>query len=245
MTDRESGIEDYLGFLQSLLNRCPAQFLFGGQAVNFWADYFDRKGEAKDLHSLRPFTSKDCDIWVSHWAWAEIQKTESSRLVQGLSPADGQLGILTLQQAPLRVVDLLSGVYGIRQEELARLCERAPVFNGIKVMDPIYLFRSKCHCLLGLDQSDRQDARHVRMLSLILPEYLTLLIDEAAAENLGERAILKEIKLLKKILGTNACRRALEKLEIEPSTLIPWSKLETCGLDTLAAFAHAQSNPRL
>jgi hypothetical protein len=244
VSNRVSGIEDYLSFLQALLARCPAQFLFGGQAVNFWADYFDRKGDAKELHALRPFTSKDCDIWVSPRAWTEIQTTESSRLVQGTSPADGQLGILTLQQAPLRVVDLLSGVYGIRQEELGRLCERAPVFNGIKVMDPIYLFRSKCHCLLGLDQSDRQDARHVRMLALILPAYLTLLIAGVDAENLTDRAILKEIKLLKKILGTNACRRALALLKIDANTLIPWSELETCSLETLVAFSRAHGGDR-
>lgn len=237
MTDRASGIEGYAGFLQALLVRCPSQFLFGGQAVNFWADYFDQKGEVKELHALRPFTSKDCDIWVSPQAWTEIRRTECSRLVQGTSPTDGQLGILTLQQAPLRVVDFLSGVYGIRQDELARLCERAPVFNNIKVIDPTYLFRSKCHCLLGLDQSDRQDARHVRMLALILPEYLSFLIDESAAGNLGERAVLKEIKLLRKILGTSVCRRALEQLEIEPTALIPWSKMDTCGQETLATFA--------
>jgi hypothetical protein len=237
-----SGIEGYLEFLQSFLARCPAQFLFGGQAVNFWADYFDRKGDAKELHALRPFTSKDCDIWVSPQAWNEIQKAERDRLVRGTSPIDGQLGILTLQQSPLRMVDLMSGVYGIRHEELARLCERAPVFNGIKVIDPICLFRSKCHCLLGLDQSDRQDARHVRMLALILPEYLSLLIDDIDSENLSDRALLKEIKLLKKILGTHACRRALAQLEIDPDSLIPWSKLKTCGLETLAAYARTQKN---
>jgi hypothetical protein len=242
VSDRESGIEGYLGFLQSLLSRCPSQFLFGGQAVNFWADYFDRNSHSKELHALRPFTSKDCDIWVSSRAWTEIRKAESSRLVQSASPIDGQLGILTLQQSPLRVVDLMSGVYGIRQEELARLCERAPVFNGVKVIDPIFLFRSKCHCLLGLDQSDRQDERHVRMLALILPEYLSLLIDAIDTEKLGERAILKEIKLLNKILGTHACRRALARLEIDPNALIPWSKLETCGLETLSAFASAKKN---
>jgi len=137
VTDRASGIEGYSGFLQSLLARCPAQFLFGGQAVNFWADYFDRRGGVEQLHALRPFTSKDCDIWVSPRAWTEIQKTEGSRLVRGASPVDGQLGILTLQLAPLRIVDFMSNVYGIQQEELARLCERAPVFYGIKVIDPI------------------------------------------------------------------------------------------------------------
>ncbi|MGL4398483.1 MAG: hypothetical protein ACRCXD_01330, partial [Luteolibacter sp.] len=113
MSDRVSGIEGYLEFLQSLLARCSAQFLFGGQAVNFWADYFARKTEATHLHALRPFTSKDCDIWVSHQAWNVIQAGECNRLVRGTSPIDGQFGILTLQRSPLRMVDLMSGVYGI------------------------------------------------------------------------------------------------------------------------------------
>jgi len=246
VNDRVSGIEDYLEFLQCLFARSSAQFLFGGQAVNFWADYFDRKtndNEIHELHALRPFTSKDCDVWVSPQAWNEIQTAERIRLVRGTSPIDGQLGILTLQQFPLRMVDLMSSVYGIRHEELSRLCERAPVFNGIKVIDPIYLFRSKCHCLLGLDQIDRQDARHVRMLALILPEYLSLLINGIDAENLSDRALLKEIKLLRKILGTHVCRRALAQLEINPDSLIPWAKLETCGLDTLAAYARSQGVP--
>jgi hypothetical protein len=185
---------------------------------------------------------------VSPQAWTEIQKAEGSRLLRGASPVDGQLGILTLQLTPLRIVDFMSNVYGIQQEELARLCERAPVFHDIKVIDPIYLFRSKCHCLLGLDQSDRQDERHVRMLALILPEYLTFLIEQASAEKLaeklGERAILKEIKLLKKILGTHACRNALDQLGLDSHSLIPWDKMAACGLDTLATFASAQRNPR-
>lgn len=239
MTDRESGLDAYLPFLQSLLARCPSQFLFGGQAVNFWADFFDRKAHSSELQAFRPFTSKDCDVWVSPRAWSEIQTTEAARLVRGTSPIDGQLGILTLQRSPLRTVDLMSGVFGIRHDELARLCERAPVFSHIKVIDPIFLFRSKCHCLLGLDQSARQDARHVRMMALVLPRYLSLLIDGMETENLSERALLREIKLLKKILGTHACRRALGELEIDPGTLIPWAKLETSGLELLAAFARS------
>ena len=59
---------------------------------------------------------------------------------------------------------------------------------------------------------------------------------------LGERAILKEIKLLRKILGTSVCRRALGRLELEPHALVPWSTLDTCGLETLATFARTQQN---
>lgn len=82
------------------------------------------------------------------------------------------------------------------------------------------------------------------MLALILPEYLSLLIGNADAEKLSDRAILQEIKLLWKILGTHACRRALGHLEIDPGSLIPWSRMETCGLEALAAYANSQRNRR-
>lgn len=242
MSSRESGVEDYLGFLQSLWTKHRSQFLFGGQAVNFWAEYFDRKSHPPELGSFRPFTSKDCDIWVSAPVWNEIKNQEGDRLVLGSSPADGQLGMLTLQKAPPRIVDLLSSVYGIRMQDLDRVCERAPVFSGVKVLDPIYLFLSKCHCLLGLDQSGRQDERHVRLLALILPEYLALLMAKAGEEGITDRAILREIKLLLKILGSRACRRAMDQLEIDPDSLIPWKRMETCGLAALEVFVQAQRN---
>ncbi|MEN9991921.1 MAG: hypothetical protein RLZZ224_1623 [Verrucomicrobiota bacterium] len=241
MSGQASGVEDYVEFLQTLLERTPEYFLFGGQAVNFWADYFDRRSDIEPLHALRPFTSKDCDIWVSSQAWREVQKMERRHLVKGSSPTDGQLGILTLQHEPLRVVDLLSGVFGIRHDELARLCQRAPIFNGIKVIDPLSLFRSKCHCFLGLPQGDRQDERHVRMLALILPEYLSLLIDEGDVGNIPERELLKEVKLLIKIAASGVCRRCLESLSIESNTLIPWRRLGRSRSELLANFARAHA----
>jgi hypothetical protein len=242
MKRREAGIEAYLDFLQSLRECGDTYFVEGGQAVNYWAEYIDAENPGQPLEMLRPFTSKDCDVWINHTTWERLKKSPGGKLQKGTSPADGQLGILTLQEDPLRVVDLMSTVYGIPLRDHARLLERVIDNGNIKVMDPIYLFRSKCHCLLGLDQIDRQDARHVRMLALILPEYLSLIIDDIDAENLSDRALLKEIKLLRKILGTHVCRRALAQLEINPDSLIPWSKLETCGLETLAAFARTQKN---
>jgi hypothetical protein len=239
MNCREAGISAYLDFLQSLRESGDTYFVEGGQAVNYWAEYIEAESPLQPLEMLRPFTSKNCDVWINHTTWERLKKSPGRKLRKGTSPADGQLGILILQENPLRVVDLMSTVYGIPLLDLPRLLERVIDNGNIKVMDPIYLFRSKCHCLLGLDQSARQDARHVRMLALILPAYLTLLIDGADAENLTDRAILKEIKLIKKILGTNACRRALALLKIDGNTLIPWGKLETCGLETLVAFARA------
>lgn len=80
------------------------------------------------------------------------------------------------------------------------------------------------------------------MLALILPEYLALLMAKAGEEGLTDRAILREIKLLLKILGSRACRRAMDQLEIDPDSLIPWKRMETCGLPSLEVFVQAQRN---
>jgi len=242
VSDRKAGYEAYLDFLLSLREAGNIYFVEGGQAVNFWAEYIQSRIPNQALGLLSPFTSKDCDIWINHTAWEHLKRSPRGELRKGDSPADGQLGILTLKTEPLRVVDLMSSVYGIPSRDHPRLLERVIDDGNIIVMDPIYLFLSKCHCLLGLDQSDRQDARHVRMMALILPEYLSLLINNMEAENLAERAILKEIKLLRKILGTSVCRRALGQLQLDPHTLIPWSVLATCGQETLATFARMQQS---
>jgi len=237
---RETRYSDYLGFLQSLHKAGAAFFVEGGQAVNFWAEYIDSGTRPHALDALRPFTSKDCDVWVSFNAWEKIKQNPGGILRKSTSPADGQLAILTLDQEPPLVVDLMTTVYGIRNQDLPRLLDRALDDGGVKVLDPIYLFLSKCHCLLGLDQSGRQDERHVRMLALILPEYLSLLMANAHQEGIPERSILREIKLLIKLLGSSACRKATELLGIPSDSLVPWERMETCGLKAVEDFARAK-----
>lgn len=237
MNGRETRYSDYLGFLRSLHEAGADFFVEGGQEVNFWAEYIDSSERMQALDPLRPFTSKDCDVWVSANAWEKIKRNPGGILRKSTSPADGQLAILTLEQEPPLVVDLMTTVYGLRLRDLPRLHERALDDGGVKVLDPIYLFLSKCHCLRGLDQSGRQDGRHVRMLALILPEYLSLLMAKAGVEGIPDRAILREIKLMLKILGTRVCRQAMDQLDIRPDSLIPWQRMESCGLKALEHFA--------
>lgn len=196
MKDSQAGVEAYMGYLESLSKSDDEYFLEGGQAVNYWEEYIDARIQRKPLNAMRPFTSKDCDIWVSYKTWEKLKKNPA--LKKSSSPVDGQLDILTLSVDPPRVVDMLQTVYGIEVREYPRLIQRALDDGKIRVIDPIYLFRSKCHCFLGLPQGDRQDERHVRMLALILPEYISLLLDDADRGNIPDRALLKEIKLLKK-----------------------------------------------
>lgn len=235
---RDTGIDDYLGFLRELGATGNAYFLEGGQAVNFWAEYFSAKGAAAALEPHRPFASKDCDLWVSHAALLHLEgKSDLGKLVKGRSPADGQVGLFTLNGPASLRIDLLSHVYGFPQEKLPRLLDRIVEVAGIKVIDPILLFQSKCHCLVGLDQTDRQDEKHLRILCRILPEHISEALDDVRCGAATERALVNEIKLLLDVLKTHRVRRALRIVEVETATLIPWETLKTCGLKKVERFA--------
>ncbi len=129
MSALEAGYEAYLEYLGSLRASGASYFLEGGQAVNYWAEYVDSRVLRKPLSPLRPFTSKDCDICVSHGTWEKLKRDSKIRI--GTSPADGQLGILTLSKDPPRVVDVLSSVYGIDGREYQRLNEATGNSPGI------------------------------------------------------------------------------------------------------------------
>jgi hypothetical protein len=131
----------------------------------------------------------------------------------------------------------MSGVYGINPDENERLRQRAHRFNGITVLDPLNLFRSKCHCLIDLDQTGRQDEKHLRMLCLILPTHLSDLIRIVKAGEIKERQLISEIKLLRKFCSLNRCRRALKLIETASESLFPIRKMAESGLERLSAFA--------
>lgn len=80
----ETRIADYLDFLGELGAANAPYFLEGGQAVNFWAEYFSNKGAGAAIERYRPFTSKDCDLWVSFAALRHIESNaRGGTLIKG------------------------------------------------------------------------------------------------------------------------------------------------------------------
>ena len=235
---RETRLVDYLGFLQDLWLTGADYFLEEGQAVNFWAEYFSSRESNEVLRPFAPFTSKDCDIWASHTALLYLRENRNGgRLITGTSPADGQVGIFRIADNPEYVVDIMSNVYGIPMHQLDNVKARCLLLEGVRVIDPLFLFQSKCHCLLGLDQTGRQDERHVRMLSLIVPAHFEALLAEVIAGHLTERALIRELKFMQKILKQNQIKRALEQIKVRPTSFVPIDSLTTSNLSKVVQFA--------
>ena len=128
-------------------------------------------------------------------------------------------------------------MFGIRLDDLPRVFERASDFEGIRFMDPLFLFQSKCLCYLSLDQNGRQDQKHVRLLELIVPEHVRELHEDAIAGEITERQLIKEIKLLRKICNIARVRRATKELGINPNELLPLDLLRGSELPLIRNFS--------
>jgi len=207
---------DFLDWLQALNQENLNYFIGGGQAVNVWALRY--LNEAPELREYFPFNSKDCDIWIDHNTFREIPNILKGNLVKSMSPLDGQLGILSSLEDPDKKLDLLSGIYGIKENEIKN--------------------KGKCHNHHDLPQKDRNDLKHLNMLSLLIPDHLEMIIEPAEDPNSGitGRDALKEIKLLLSFQKDTAVKETLLKMEIPLSELLPQKRMRSSPLQELSKF---------
>lgn len=241
---RQTTVFEYVPFLLSLSASGQNYFIEGGQAVNFWAEYYTALGVGSDLEKLKPFTSEDCDLWVSHAAWNYLKIKEKPHLICSNSPIDGQLGILTLGTESNLVIDLLANVYGFSTRDPKvhiGLMRRAPNVRGIFILDPVCLFRSKAACWHGLDQSGRQDEKHFRILATLLPAYLAEMLSLVREipqndHEICERKMILELKLLLKYCQFPDVKSALKKTNTEVFDLLPIDLMADSKLPKILKF---------
>lgn len=217
-------------------------FVEGGQAVNIWAEVYS--AAAPGVTDLAPFTSKDCDIWVGRELFRQFERIlPGGKLIKASDPSQGQLGIYTTSDDPPRIIDLFDGVYGLSLGEVERARERSLVVDGIRLIDPIFLFKAKCHNLAKLpDQQERNDARHLWILMTILPAHFGALLELALQHDpaTSDRKLLNEVKLILSFRRDVWVRRALKQESMQLEEALPIHRLRTCGLPKTEAFVNNQ-----
>lgn len=133
----------------------------------------------------------------------------------------------------------MSGVFGIPPADIGKLEKRALEVRGIRLLDPLFLFKGKCHNLVKLPQVGRQDFKHLMMLGLILPAYLEELLEAVKTGDLDERQFLKEIKLLRQIGRDGWVRQGLKKAGLTLAETIPIKILSSCGLEKIERYVRS------
>lgn len=126
--------------------------LVGGQALNFWANYYYAK--SSDLRGHGPFTSQDIDFFGSHKAVSECAKrlggsATLATLDDMNTPNTGVVSFVDEDRYE-RVIDFLGEVAGLKDKEVGGLPATVLDANGqpsvtFLVLDPVSCLRSRAY----------------------------------------------------------------------------------------------------
>lgn len=199
----------------SILASDEPLFLVGGQAVNLWALYYHERTAA-----LSPFVSHDLDVLGDRNTLRRIARTANVEPQFFPSrPPTNEIGSIIAQSIdgnPLSV-EVLDRVHGISTEELRNPEYTIGIGDSgviVRVPGPIALLKAKIANYADIPQAGRQDGRHIRILAILMPSYLTDLEASVSDRRIGEREMLTLLERLLAIVTSKKGRCVFKELVI-------------------------------
>jgi hypothetical protein len=211
--------------------------LIGGQAVNAWAlAYAERLGPS--LRPLQPLTSMDLDLWATRQALIDLSQQLRGKLFLS-GPREVTEGSLMVeaQPHPLRI-DVLRSIHGLQKLDRSDTISLDVCGHQIHILFPHLLLQAKLANAAHLDQKERQDIKHVKLMTLVTREFLRDVV--LSTKPSEERVALKLLQLTNAI-GTSPDADAFSKQHSFPFVgLIPKEEILRSELGKLKAFLQGQ-----
>ncbi len=219
-------------FARLLATKEPV-LLVGGQAVNLWALYYKER-----TTDLAPFVSRDADVLGDRETLKELAKLGGTKpQFFPMKPPGNEIGVVIVNDSlgvPM-LIEVLRYVRGATNEELKNPEYTMTVGETrVRVPGPIVLLRAKIANLAEIDQTGRQDGRHVAVLSRLMPAYLEDLRAAAISGRMGERKLIEYLEGLLAVVSSAPAERAFAALGIDRRSL--FKELQPGGLPKLGAF---------
>jgi hypothetical protein len=211
--------------------------LVGGHAVNVWAlSYKDRLGDLLQPHL--PLTSADMDVFATRNALLELHRELGGRLLLS-GPREITDGTLIIGVDPdTRELDVLRSVNGVPKIEAQDTLLLEVCGYHVPVLFPHLLLQGKLENALHLDQAGRQDIKHVRVLILVLREFLAEVAKTATVAN--ERPALNLFKDVLEVLTCENAREFTRRYGIKFDEVMGAEPLLGSPLNRLRRFAGEQ-----
>ena len=230
-------VEDFEAILRAISRQNEPVVLVGGHAVNVWAlSYQDRLG--KLLAPLQPFTSGDMDVFATRSALLGLHQELGGKLLLS-GPREIIDGTLILGVDPdTRELDVLRKVNGIPKVESQNAVAMNVCGHEIQVLFPHLLLQGKLENALSLNQKERQDVKHVKIMALVLREFLTDVVTTATQEN--EKAALALLQEVLKVVTSKNAREFTRIHKVTFDSIMPADLLRNSLLPRLARFGKHQ-----
>ena len=200
--------------------------IIGGQAVGYWAETYLEKEPG--LAQWLPFNSKDIDF---HGDWKDVLSIAKTLGVRAQLPGSREMtalaGIIPFKIGELRTsIEVLRSVPGMPK---ARIQQWALTANRsgkeIRVLDPLSLLSSKLFLALKVDQKERRDVEHLRIMRLCVRAFLRETLRGVEAGALPARGWLGAVERVLKLAQSNQGKKAVRALGVDWTQALPLTEI--------------------
>lgn len=238
---RPTAIADYSDVL-GVEAGLPVPVVVGGQAANAWAIYYSKRIGRK-LARYRPFTSKDLDITGNRELLEHIKRITNGAVFYS-EPRSPVIGYVEASLGDgLRKIEVLRDVKGLVRDELA---DAIPVTVGnlvVHLLAPIKVLKAKICNVVTLDQTERNDLNHVRIMILCVREFILDLVESAADGSVSQRDVVDFLEELREIVLSPAAGKAENMWNLDFGKVWPAKELAGSGLQKIERFVQHRIRP--
>ena len=230
-------VEDFDSIFRAISKQKEPVILVGGHAVNVWAlSYHDRLGDV--LAPLRPFTSGDMDVYATRNALMQLHEDLGGKLLLS-GPREITDGTLIIGVEPdTRELDVLRSVNGLPKLDAQSAIPLEVCGHAVPVLFPHLLLQAKLENALHLDQRYRQDIKHVKIMALVLREFLKEVVATTTAEN--EKYALQLLQKVLTILTSDNAREFTRRHKVAFDAIMPVDLFNGSPLRKLANFGQKE-----
>jgi len=200
--------------------------IIGGQAVNYWAETYLEKEPG--LSQWLPFASKDIDFQGDRDDVLRIAKALGVRAqLPGSREMTALAGIIPFRAGDLRtsieVVRFFPGMPNAKILKWALTANRSG--RRIRVLDPLSLLDSKLRLALKVDQKERRDVEHLRIMLLCVRAFLRETLHGVEASTLAARGWLGAVERVLKLAESTRGKKAVRTLGVDWTQALPLTEI--------------------
>ncbi|MCX6892915.1 MAG: hypothetical protein NTX51_15570 [Verrucomicrobia bacterium] len=200
--------------------------LIGGQAVYFWASRY--AAEEPAVEQWRPFTSKDIDFQGGREDVLRIAKGLGMRAQFPHSREMTALaGIVSfLVGGSPTTIEVLRLIPGVRPNVVERLAADYE-FAGyrVRVVDPISLLSCKLYLALNVDQRERRDVEHLRIMLLCVRAFLRETLRGVEDGTLPARGWLGALERVLKLAESGRGKKVVRAFAVDWTQALPLTEI--------------------
>jgi hypothetical protein len=196
------------------------------------------------LVRYRPFTSKDLDITGNRGLLEHIKRITKGTVFYS-EPRSPVIGYVEASLGDgLRKIEVLRDVKGLTRDELADAIQVTVGNLVVHLLAPIKVLKAKICNVVTLDQAERNDVNHVKIMILCVREFILDLLTNAADGQISQRDVVDLLEELREIVRSPDAAKAEKMWSLDFSKVWPMKELTGCGMQKVERFIQYRISPR-